>query len=61
MAVHIVEAYPEKCEVHTYQRSKTVWIASGTFQGESLTQKGGSERSALRHWKDIAEFRYRTS
>lgn len=61
MAVDTVEAYPETCEVSTYQRGKTVWIATGTFMGESLQQKGRSEATALRNWQDIAEFRYRSS
>jgi hypothetical protein len=62
MPVHSVDAYPEKaCRVGTYQKSKTVWIASGDFQGEPLQQQGRSEQSALAKWKDIAEWRYRSS
>lgn len=61
MAVHTVNAYPETCQVHTYQRSKSVWIATGTFQGETLQQTGRSEGAALARWKDVAEWRYRTS
>lgn len=61
MAVHTIEAYPETCQVHTYQKSKTVWIASGTFQGKHLQQQGRTEQGALRTWKDIAEWRYRSS
>jgi hypothetical protein len=61
MSVHTVEAYPETCQVSTYKRGKTVWIATGTFMGEPLQQQGRSEATALRNWKDIAEFRYRSS
>lgn len=62
MPMHLVDAYPEKaCRVATYQKSKTVWIASGDFQGEPLQQQGRSEQSALAKWKDIAEWRYRSS
>ena len=61
MAVHSVEAYPETCQVHVYQRSKTVWVATGTFMGEPLQQTGRSEQSAVNKWKDVAEWRYRTS
>ncbi len=60
MAVHTVHAYPETCQVHVYKRSKTVWIASGTFQVAALQQKGRSESAAVKAWQDIAEFRYRT-
>ena len=61
MARHTIQAYPETCAVHTYQRTKTVWIATGTFQGEHLEQNGRTEQAALANWKDIAEWRYRTS
>lgn len=61
MPVHIVKAYPETCEVSVTQRRKTVWVASGMFRGELLVVKGRSERTALRDWIDIAEFRYRSS
>lgn len=61
MPVHTIQAYPETCQVHVYQRSKTVWVASGSFQGKTLQQKGRSEAAALRAWKDIAEWRYRSS
>jgi len=61
MGVHVVDAYPEKCEVHTYRRSKTVWVATGTFRNEPLSQTGRTEAAALRIWKDIAESRYRSS
>lgn len=61
MAVHTVEAYPETCRVSTYQKSKTVWIATGTFQGEDLRQQARTEQGALKAWKDIAEWRYRSS
>lgn len=61
MATHTVKAYPETCEVHVYQRSKSVWIASGQFMGEQLEQRGRSESAAVRLWKEIAEWRYRSS
>lgn len=59
MGVHATTVYSEACEVHTYQRGKTVWIASGTFDGRPIQQKGRSERVALRNWVDVAEARYR--
>lgn len=62
MPMHTIDAYPEKdCRVSVIQTRKTVWVASGTFMGEHLSVKSRSERSALAQWKDIAEWRYRTS
>jgi hypothetical protein len=61
MAVHTVKAYPETCEVHTRQKGKTVWIASGVFQGEHIEVRTRSETSALKHWQEVAESSYRSS
>jgi hypothetical protein len=61
MAIHRVDAYPETCDVHTYQHGKTVWIATGMYRGEPLQEKGRSEKSALAKWKEHAEWRYRAS
>lgn len=46
---------PEKVTV--YQKSKSVWIAVGTYMGERLESKGSSEASASAHW--IAAARYK--
>lgn len=60
--LHRVDAYPEYgCEVFVSKSGKTVWVASGKFQGEPLTVKGRSEMAALRQWVEIAESRYRSS
>jgi len=61
MPIHTVEAYPESCQVHAYQKSKTGWIAYGDFMGERPEQTGRTESAALRRWKEIAEWRYRSS
>ena len=61
VALHKVEAYPETCEVYVRLKGKTVWTASGTFQGQHLEVKGSSEAVALRNWREVAEGRYRSS
>jgi hypothetical protein len=60
MSPYVIEVYSERCEVHTYQPSKTVWVANGMSRGKSLTQTGRTGKAALHRWKNIAEFRYRT-
>jgi hypothetical protein len=42
-------------------KGKLFRFASGTFQGQPLRQKGRSEAGAVKAWKDIAEWRYRSS
>ncbi|MDR6787657.1 hypothetical protein J2Y58_000998 [Sphingomonas sp. BE138] len=60
--MHSIDAYPEKaCPVFVNQTGKTVWVASGSFRGEPLIVKGQSERAAADQWKELAEWRYRTS
>jgi tRNA pseudouridine-54 N-methylase len=62
MPLHLVNAYPEKdVEVAVVLRGKTIWAASGTFQGESLSVTARSEASAVRQWIEVAESRYRSS
>lgn len=38
----------------------TVWVASGTFLGKTVTAKARSETGAARRWKEKAEWLYRT-
>ncbi|WP_242771600.1 hypothetical protein [Sphingopyxis sp. YF1] len=57
MGVHIVYVGGRPHDVSTYQRRKTVWVASGEYDGERLIQEGRSETSALRAWEDIADYR----
>jgi hypothetical protein len=62
MPMHSIDAYPEKaCPVFVNQTGKTVWVASGDFLGEPLSAKGRSEQAAANQWKELAEWRYRTS
>ncbi|MGY2843392.1 hypothetical protein ACVIWU_006732 [Bradyrhizobium sp. USDA 4509] len=48
---HKVTICSETCSVTTYQKSKTVWIAVGTYMGETREAKGTSAGSALSSWK----------
>jgi hypothetical protein len=42
--------------VIVYQKSKTVWVTIGQYAGERIEQKGPSEGSALKRWKERAIF-----
>jgi hypothetical protein len=43
--------------VDVRQISKTVWIASGDYMGESLVCRASSRRSALASWRDLASYK----
>lgn len=44
----------EDVVVTVTQTKKTVWVASGEFEGSSVEVKGSSARSALAHWRNVA-------
>ena len=54
---HKVRVYGETVEVEAYQRSKTVWLASGDFDGRSIEVKRSSESSAVAAWVCVATAR----
>jgi hypothetical protein len=54
---HRVLVWGKPVEVEVYQRSKSVWIATGSYMGEHLETKSQSPGSALRLWKDAATYR----
>ncbi len=59
MARQIVEIFGECCEIDVFQKSKTVWLATGGFMGSRLLTKGRSERAAVANWVKTAEIRRR--
>ena len=44
-------------EVYTQHTYKTVWKASGTFEGQYIEKKARSESAALRDWLETAKSR----
>jgi hypothetical protein len=42
--------------IEVYQRSKTVWIAAGTYRGRELVVKGRSASIALALWMESAQY-----
>jgi len=44
----------ENVTVYVNQTHKTVWEASGSFEGHALTVKGSSGQNALARWRKVA-------
>ena len=57
MAQRTVMVWGEPVEISVYQKSKSVWIAVGTYMGERLESKGSSESSAAAHWAAAAKYK----
>ena len=51
-----VTVWGKAYEVKVYQRSKAVWEAVGSYEGEWITVPGCSESSAIRHWEETARY-----
>jgi hypothetical protein len=57
MARYIVRVWDEQFEITVVQKSKSVWIAVGTYMGKTVEVQGRSERSAMAHWREAARYR----
>lgn len=51
-----VEVWGERVEITVYQKSKTVWIATGTYLGKHHEAKSSSAGSAAKLWADAARY-----
>ena len=54
---HTVQVWSEPQQVTVYQKSKSVWIAVGTYMGKRLEVKGRSESQALGSWREAARYK----
>ncbi len=54
MPDHTVEVWGKPYTVTTYQKTKSVWIASGEYMGEPIQTKGRSKGAAIKRWKERA-------
>jgi hypothetical protein len=57
VAKHIVKVWDEQFEITVVQKSKSVWIAVGTYMGKAVEVQGRSESSAVAHWREAARYR----
>jgi Zn-finger nucleic acid-binding protein len=51
-----VVVWGEQVEVDVYQRSKTVWIARGEYNGKSYEGKASTPGAAAKAWADAAKY-----
>jgi hypothetical protein len=54
---HIVTAWNKPCTVTVYRKSKSVWVASGNYSGESIVVQDRSAGSALKRWREAATYK----
>jgi hypothetical protein len=54
---HTVQVWNHSYEVSVYQKSKTVWIAIGDYEGQQIEGEGRSETQALGSWRESATYK----
>jgi len=52
-----VRVWNEDVKVNVYQKSKSVWIAVGSYLGHHIEVKSRSANSALALWRDAARYK----
>lgn len=52
----VVQVWDRPYRVVVDRRSKSVWIASGDYEGRIIETKGRSASSALALWRDAARY-----
>lgn len=57
MSKHKVAVWSRTYEVEVDQRSKTVFIASGDYEGKFIQTKDQSPGAALKRWREAATYR----
>lgn len=43
--------------VEVRQTAKTVWVATGSYNGQRIDAKGSSATSAAAHWRGAAQYK----
>ena len=54
---HTVQVWNQPQQVTVYQKSKSVWVAVGSYMGERVEVTGRSETQALGNWREAARYR----
>ena len=52
-----VMVWDQPHEITVYQKSKSVWIATGDYMGKTVEVKSSSSGSATKLWIDAARYR----
>lgn len=55
--VHTVKVRDRPYEVSVHQKSKTVWIAVGEYEGHRIETEGRTESQAIASWREAARYR----
>lgn len=54
---HTVPVWNQPQQVTVYQKSRSVWVAVGTYMGERIEVKGRTESQALDSWREAARYK----
>ncbi|MCP1375200.1 hypothetical protein [Dyella lutea] len=54
---HTVQVWNQPQQLTVYQKSKSVWVAVGTYMGERIEVKGRTESQALGSWREAARYK----
>lgn len=52
-----VLVWGKEYEITVYQKSKSVWIATGSYEGHHIETKSSSPGSARKLWADAAKYK----
>lgn len=52
-----VRVWGHEIEISVYQKSKSVWIAAGSYMDQFIEVKGSSAGSATKAWASAATYR----
>lgn len=52
-----VQVWGRTYEVSVYRKSKSVCVATGDYEGQSITVQDRSEGSAIKRWREAATYR----
>lgn len=52
-----VNVWDRPYEITVYQKSKSVWIATGSYMDESLQTKDSSRGAAIKRWCEAAKYK----
>lgn len=54
---HIVQVWDRPYQITVYQKSKSVWVAVGTYMDQRVEVKGRSESQAIASWRAAARYK----
>jgi hypothetical protein len=52
-----VTVWNRQYEVSVYQKSKSVWVAVGDYEGQRIEVKGRSQSQAISSWREAARYK----